>query len=169
MLPSQRAHNTMAVAPAVRTDLRLLEELYDAAQHASTARAMELLREGLDLIEGQPFDGPDFEWAHHTELLVAHATRLIENIAEHLVELATNAGRGDLARHAITQGLRALPGNEVLYRARMPVEHDDGNLAGVRTAYEELASSLADIDTEPSPATVDLYRQLRSRPGRHAS
>ncbi len=169
MLPSQRAHNTLAVAPGVRTDLQLLQDLYDSAQHASAVQAMELLQQGLDLIEGQPFDGPDFEWAHHTELLVAQATRLIENATEHLVELATGAGRTDLARHAITQGLRALPGNEVLYRARMTVEHDDGNLAGVRAAYEELVSYLADIDAEPSQATINLYRQLRPRPGRHAS
>jgi DNA-binding SARP family transcriptional activator len=169
MPASQRAHNTLAVAPGVRTDLQLLQDLYNRAQHAPSTRAMELLQRGLDLIEGQPFDGPDFEWAHHTELLVAHATRLTESATEHLVELATSAGRIDLARHAITQGLRALPGNEVLYRARMTVEHDDGNLAAVRSAYEELVSFLTDIDAEPSQATISLYRQLRPQPGRHAS
>jgi DNA-binding SARP family transcriptional activator len=169
MPASQRAHNTLALAPGVRTDLQVMQDLYERAEHASSAHAIELLQQGLDLIEGQPFDGADFEWAHHTELLVAQATRLIEGAAERLVELALDAGRIDLARHAITQGLRALPGNEVLYRARMNVEHGDGNLAAVRSAYDELVSFLADIDADPSQSTIDLYRNLRPHRGRHAS
>jgi hypothetical protein len=169
MPPSQRAHNTLTVAPEVRTDLQVLEDLYHAAQHASSTQAIDLLRRGLDLIEGQPFDSPDSEWAHHTELLVAQGNRLIEDATELLLDLATTAGRADLARHAITQGLRALPGNEPLYRGRMTLEHDQGNLAAVHTAYTELETYLTDIDTEPSPATIDLYRTLLRQPGRRAS
>jgi DNA-binding SARP family transcriptional activator len=169
MLPSERAHHMLALAPGVRTDLQRLHDLYEHAQAAPSNRAMDLLRQAVDLIEGQPFDGADYEWAHHTELLVADATKLIENVVEHLVGLATAAGRTDLARHAITQGLRALPGNEVLYRARMRVEYDAGNLASVRAAYTELESFLSDIDAEPTQLTVDLYRSLRIKHGRHAS
>jgi hypothetical protein len=89
MPKSRRDHNTLEVDPRVRTDLQLLHDFYDHARDASSGRAIELLTEGLGLIEGQPFDGPDYEWAHHSELLVADATKLIEDAALQLVDLAT--------------------------------------------------------------------------------
>ncbi len=47
-------------------------------------------------------------------------------------------------REAIVRGLRGLPGNEVLYRTRMRIEHQARNLAAVRNAYTELLSFLDD-------------------------
>jgi hypothetical protein len=46
----------------------------------------------------------------------------------------------------------------------MHVEHRGGNLPGVSAAYEELVTSLADLETEPSPSTAlyqDLVRPIR--------
>jgi hypothetical protein len=53
-----------------------------------------------------------------------------------------------------------LPGNEVLYRCRLRVEHHGGNLAGVNAAYDELVTYLADLEAEPSARTTALYREL---------
>ncbi|HRE00955.1 MAG TPA: hypothetical protein PLV68_06620, partial [Ilumatobacteraceae bacterium] len=66
----------------------------------------------------------------------------------------------DLAREAVAQGLRGLPGDEVLYRLRMKIEHHAGNLTGVSSAYDELLSHLADFEADPSPSTVELRREL---------
>ena len=77
-----------------------------------------------------------------------------------LVDLALEAGNLDLARYAALQGLRGLPGNEVLYRARMRIEDAAGNATAVRVAYNELRAYLDDLESEPSPDTRSLYGQL---------
>ena len=80
--------------------------------------------------------------------------------AARLADLALASGQVDVARDGLTRGLRGLPGNEELYRSRLRVEHRAGNLAGVRAAYDELVTYLADLETEPSPATTALYHDL---------
>ena len=59
-----------------------------------------------------------------------------------MVKLALELGDPASARQAICQGLRALPGNEPIYRARMQIEHALGNIDGVNSAMRELASVL---------------------------
>ena len=62
-----------------------------------------------------------------------------------------------------------LPGNELLYRARMRIEAHAGNHAGVRSVYAELVSVLQDLgggphdSGDPSPATRQLFEQLVER------
>ncbi|MGE3836041.1 MAG: BTAD domain-containing putative transcriptional regulator, partial [Acidimicrobiia bacterium] len=90
----------------------------------------------------------------------------IEQTTEQLVDLALEAGLIDVARDAVVRGLRGLPGNEELYRCRLRVEHRAGNLAGVAAAYEELVTYLADLETEPSPATAALFHDLVRPVGR---
>src|SRR5690606_33466097 len=83
------------------------------------------------------------------------------------VEIAMNLGDLVAARHAVTQGLRALPMNEPLYRARMRIESAGGNPAGVHQALGELTTAL-DIaldgdgggDLTPEPETLRLAKEL---------
>lgn len=74
---------------------------------------------------------------------------------------------GDLvaARHAVTQGLRALPMNEPLYSARMRIESASGNPDGVRQALGELTTALdiavpGHADLAPEPETLRLAQAL---------
>ena len=160
VMPSaDRARSTLRVAAGVATDVAVLRSLVVRARQAPSSQAIELLREGLALVEGQPFDAAGYDWAHRDQD-VAEASALIEHAAVQLVDLALDSGRIDVARDAILRGLRGLPGNEELYRCRMRVEHHSGNLAGVSAAYEELVTYLADLETEPSPSTTALYREL---------
>jgi hypothetical protein len=85
---------------------------------------------------------------------------MIEQATEQLVNFALDVDEIDIAREAIAQGLRGLPGDEILYRLRMKVEHHAGNLTGVSSAYEELLRHLADFDADPSPSTLELRREL---------
>jgi nucleoid-associated protein YgaU len=163
MPPADRSRNTLRLSDLVTTDLALLRTLYERALSAPSARAIELLGKALALVEGEPFDAAGYDWAHHDHQYVAEASGLIEQAVGHLVELATQAGELDVAREALVRGLRGLPGNEVLYRARMRLEHDAGNLAGVKTAWDELVAYLDDLYTEPSDATEALYRELVAR------
>lgn len=160
VMPSaDRARGTLRVAPNVVTDLSLLHRLVERAQQAPSSEAIGLLREGLDLVVGPPFDAAGYDWAHRDQD-VAEACTLIEHATERLVELALDTDLVDVARDAIVRGLRGLPGNEELYRGRMRVEHRCGNLPGVSGAYDELVTYLADLETEPSPSTTALYEDL---------
>ena len=88
------------------------------------------------------------------------------------VELALAADDVVTARAAVAQALIGLPGNELLYRARMRIEAHAGNRAGVRSVYAELVSVLEEMGgdvaeaADPSPATKQLFEQLVDS-GRH--
>jgi len=159
MPPADRDKGTLRVSPGVSTDLALLAGLLSRADTAPSSEAIGLLRDGLELVTGPPFDAAGYDWAHRDQD-VAQASALIERSAQTLVDLALDAGLVDVARDAVTRGVRGLPGNEQLYRCRMRVEHHAGNLAGVSAAYDELVAYLADLETEPSPATTALYQDL---------
>jgi nucleoid-associated protein YgaU len=162
--PMSRPDYTMTLSAEVWTDYALLKARYDRALTEPSSIATVLLRDGLDLIDGPPFAADGYDWAHLAQY-VADAEALIERAAEALIDLALTAGDTDLARHAALQGLRGLPGNEVLYRSRLRIEHQAGNQTAIRTTYNELLNHLNDLDTEPSEPTSTLYRQL-IQPGR---
>ena len=162
VMPSaDRAQGTLSLADGVVTDLGLLRRAVREAEVSSSARARELLRDALGMVHGPPFDGPGYDWAYSAQL-VHEASMLIEAAAEHLVDLALEQGDLDGARAAITHGLRGLPGNELLYRLRMRTEAAAANVAGVKAAYDELTTYLADFDAEPSDETRDLRDRLLS-------
>lgn len=162
MPAADRAHGTLRLHPRVTTDLDLLRRAVAAADEMSSTEAMSALREALSMVEGPPFDAVGYDWAHRDQD-VAEAARVIERAVDRLVALALEAGQHDLARHAISRGLRGLPGDEHLYRLRMRLEAHAGNTRGLVGAYEELCVYLADLEVEPSPATTALYNELRSQ------
>ena len=149
----------------VMTDLQLFEVLAARASSTSSGEALELLTEALNMIAGEPYDDIGCEWAFDSQLTFK-AAQAIESTALRAVELALTADDPAVARSAISQALLAMPGNEVLYRARMRVEAHLGNRAGVRDVYAELRAVLADLGSDcgdggdPSPATRRLYEQL---------
>lgn len=70
------------------------------------------------------------------------------------------AGDVEEARRAVIQGLRALPGNEPLYRERIRIEEAAGNTKAARSALMELIYYLEDLGTEPSTGTIAQYGHL---------
>ncbi len=162
MPAADRSHGTLRLHSRVSTDLDLLRRAVTAADETSSTEAMASLRDALALVEGPPFDAVGYDWAHRDQD-VAEAARVIEQAVDRLVALALEAGQHDLARHAISRGLRGLPGDEHIYRLRMRLEAHAGNTRGLVGAYEELCVYLADLEAEPSPATTALYNELRSQ------
>jgi hypothetical protein len=150
----------VTIADGVVTDLAILRAAVEQAASASSAEAITLLRKGLDLVEGPPFDGDGYDWAFYTYQYVAEAATLIENAALHMVELVSANDDLATARWAMRQALCALPGNEHIYRARMTLEFEAGNLLAVAAAYQEVVRYNHDLDDEPSEATTDLYNRL---------
>lgn len=164
LLPRPHGTREVALADDVTTDMHLLEAAIGRAESASSGRAIDLLRKGLAYVEGVPFDDPSFDWAHDRQHH-AHASTLIETAALRLIDLALEDGDIDTARVAYRQGLRGLPLNEPLYRARMRTEAAAANPVGVREAYNDLVRALADLDDalgayEPDDETRRLYERL---------
>lgn len=159
MPAADRTRGTLRLDPRVTTDLALLRQAIDRADSASSVEAVRLLRDGLGLVEGPPFDGAGYDWAHRDQD-VAEAAGLIEQAVDRLVALAVDAGQVDVAREGVIRGLRGLPGTESLYRTRMRIEATAGNHAGIAAAYDELTVYLADLETEPSPATNACFHEL---------
>lgn len=168
--PANQSQRTYALHPDTTTDVDLLQRAYRrAATCPDDGDALNGLDRALGLVEGRPFGAAGFEWAFREGQFGATASQLIEDASLHVARRATESGDFDMARRAIRRGLHGLPGNEVLYRARMQLEADAGNTAGVQQAYKELVQQLLDFDEQPSEETVELRAALRRRDADQAS
>jgi hypothetical protein len=152
-------NGTMRLADGVKTDHQLFEALTTRAGDVASSQARPLLHQALDLIGGPPFNADGYEWAH-TSQLVAGVEARIERATLDLVALELDGGQLNDARRAAAQGLRALPGNEVLYRERIRIEELAGNTKGAHAALSELLSYLEDLGTEPSTVTLTEFGHL---------
>lgn len=159
--PIAKTDSTVRLEGVVVTDLQLLQDFVERSKGESSGEAMQLLRAGLDLVEGPPFDGPMFEWAYTLQLHSA-ALALIREAVLALVDLALDSGDFKLARTAVAAGLRSARLSDELYQARMRVEAAAGNPAGVREAYNELVLLLDELDGgyEPHEDTQRLLAEL---------
>lgn len=154
----------VVVSDRVMTDLAILARVHERAEHVSEAEALQLLLHGLDLIHGVPFDSSEYDWSFETQDHAA-ACELVETASLRCIDIAMNLDDLSAARRAVSQGLRALPMNEPLYRARMRIEAASGNPEGVRQALTALTAALNDHGdhdglAEPARETVRVAKTL---------
>lgn len=161
----EQGASTVSLAADVWTDLSVMKAFAARAEEVSSGEAIDLLLRATALIEGTPFNAQGYDWSYEHQFN-AEACETIESVCARLAELALEHGDLSAARSAIGRGLRALPLNEPLYRWRMRAEAQAGNLGGIRAAFAELSTRLADLDsaTAPSTSTELLYDQLLSQP-----
>jgi hypothetical protein len=157
-----RPHNTYSLADGVATDLEIVRAVHQRASAAPTQEAIALLARALDLVAGPPFGASGYEWAGVGQL-TSEAECLIESCVLQVVRRSGEHADNEPVRHAIRCGLRALPGNEALYRERFRVEAAVGNLTGVRTAFRELDDHLRTLGIEPSEESCELVDVLTRR------
>ena len=118
------------------------------------------LRAALVLVRGEPFSGC-FPWWLETPLIETVRAEIVD-VAEMLSDLESRAGDYGSAIRAAWAGLAAELAAEPLWRAVMRAEHANGNLAGVRSAWQRCLEAIADIgpEGEPHQETVGLFREL---------
>jgi DNA-binding SARP family transcriptional activator len=153
------------LSPSVRNDIGRIEA---ALRHsdADLASAMTALREAMALVRGRPFDAPSgYEWAY-SELHVAHAERVVVDVAHRLASLALGAGEWRVALWASEQGLSVAACDESLYQDRMRALHAGGDVRGVDAAMRDLLAAVGAAAPEGAlhSDTVELYEQLRAQP-----
>jgi DNA-binding SARP family transcriptional activator len=148
----------------VRSDADLLRCRVEAARHLPAAEAIDVLRPGVALVRGLPFEGAGYLWPDAegtTSELVVLATSAATSLAQH----ALTEGDVDTVFWATGQGLRVLPGHEELVALRMKAYAVHGDLAGVRMEWELYERTLHSDPWsfgEPSPKLVAIRRQLLS-------
>ena len=151
--------------PSVQTDVDTLVAARSQAEHQATTDATATLADALELVRGRPFDvATGYEWAF-TELHVAHAERVVVDVAHDLAGLALTLGDWRRTLWASDVGLRACPASELLYQDRMRASAAGGDRRGVESAMRDLRRVLATTDSSdvPSRDTVELYEFLHTR------
>jgi hypothetical protein len=148
----------------VVSDVELLEQRVAAARGLDDRGAIEVLRPGVALIHGMPFEGTSYLWPDAegiTSSLVLLATSAAAQLAAHYLAI----GDVDGVFWATGHGLKVLAGHEELIALRMRAHADRGDLAGVRSEWESYERAVQ-ADTwaaaEPSPKLVELRRLLLS-------
>ncbi|MGH9153147.1 MAG: hypothetical protein ACRD03_12275 [Acidimicrobiales bacterium] len=147
----------------VASDAALLEAVYVVARREASEARIEHLASMLGMIRGIPFEGTKGGWQWtftegHAARLASLAADTAHLVAQWLLE------RGDVQRAlwATSQGLRAAPGDEILYRDRMQAHDQAGNRSGVEAVMEELLRTVDDGEPYDSvhPDTVAYYEEL---------
>jgi len=149
----------------VRTDVDALVTARSRAEHQATTDAAATLAQALEVVRGRPFDmATGYEWAF-TELHVAHAERVVLDVAHDLAGLTLTLGDWRRALWATDVGLRACPASELLYQDRMRACAVSGDRRGIESALRDLRRTLAATDSAdvPSRDTVELYERLHAR------
>jgi hypothetical protein len=151
------------VGPHVTTDLARFTDLVSRSRSAvDRNEECGLLRQALDLLRGQPFEGVrGYDWAF-TEGVVVEAEATIADAAHRLARLALDRGDADLATWAAMQGLKSVPGSEPLYRDRMEAAHLIGDPAAVDRIVEELCRYIETLDPldDLHPDTIELWHRI---------
>jgi hypothetical protein len=150
---------------SVQTDVDTLVSARSRAEYQATTDAAATLADALELVRGRPFDvATGYEWAF-TELHVAHAERVVVDVAHDLAGLALTLGDWRRTLWATDVGLRACPASELLYQDRMRACAVGSDRRGVESAMRDLRRTLATTDSSdvPSRDTFELYEHLHTR------
>jgi hypothetical protein len=158
-------HHVGRLDASVQTDVDALVAARSRAKYQATSDAAATLAQALDVVRGRPFDmATGYEWAF-TELHVAHAERVVVDVAHDLVALTLTLGDWRRALWATDVGLGACPASELLYQDRMQACAAAADRRGIESALRDLRRTLASVDSAdvPSRDTVELYERLNAR------
>ena len=144
----------------VETDWQRFQAFTEAAMALPEEKSVEVLKEALALVRGQPFDGAGkgYDWAFD-EVLVAHIEMEVAKAAHLMSARCLTLGRLDEAEWAVRQGLLAGPGDEQVWEDYLAVAAARGGWPALDQAFKE-----AERATGPQPPGTPLfeaYKRLR--------
>ncbi len=153
------------LGPGVGCDWVIFQELARAAQRAGPSEAMDLYRQALELVRGEPFAGvapQTYLWAWTGNMLAYEMSRVIGDAATQLAELALASGDADTASWATRQGLLATPAQLSLFEMEMRAAATRRDVDGLTRSFKALHKAHTSIDPlgEVPAATVARYREL---------
>ena len=165
-LPAAK-NGTYKLGSRYRCDWGRFRAKVAAAETASSAESIELLREALALVRGRPFqDAPaaHLAWAEDSPL-VSDIEVAVADAAEKLGERALQAGDPELAEWAARQGLLVVPVREELHRVRFRAASEAGDRDALNQAHTEAVRAIR-VHIDPSEPlqeeTEHLYQRLKA-------
>ena len=126
--------------------------------------ACELARV-LEVVNGRPFDTKrGYAWVHANGL-ASYAEALLTDAVHALAALHLDHGDVDEALRVTAIGLRASPGNEILYRDLILAHDQVGNTRAVENAMRDLLETLETTDpySDLQPETLAIYERISRR------
>ncbi len=167
LLPPASRTGHYRLSPFVTVDaVRACALLREGVDARTADAAVPLLREGLELVRGEPLAGvlTGYAWwrAEGHERRVADA---VVDGACTLVRAALVSGDVDLARWALSQARKVECYSEALARAAMRVAAASGDARRLHAEWEECRRQMDELDPggTPTERTEQLYALLRAQ------
>ena len=144
------------------SDVDVLRACVNHARRWPEDGGAEVLRHGLGLVRGVPFESSLYIWCDSTGL-ASEAAVLVVRAAQMLAEMCAEAGDIDGVYWATGKGLLAVPGHEDLVAQRMRLHAERQDQSALRAEWQGYCRALANDewgDASPSRMMVELWREL---------
>lgn len=144
------------------SDVDVLRACVNHARRWPEDGGIEVLRHGLGLVRGVPFESSLYIWCDSTGL-ASEAAVLVVRAAHMLAEMCAEVGDLDGVYWATGKGLLAVPGHEDLVAQRMRLHAERQDQSALRTEWQGYCRALANDewgDASPSRMMVELWREL---------
>lgn len=144
------------------SDVDVLRACVNHARRWPEDGGIEVLRHGLGLVRGAPFESSLYIWSDSTGL-ASEAAVLVVRAAQMLAEMCAEVGDLDGVYWATSKGLLAVPGHEDLVAQRMRLHAERQDQSALRTEWQGYCRALANDewgDASPSRMMVELWREL---------
>jgi hypothetical protein len=147
------------------SDVEVLRACVNHARRWPEDGGIEVLRHGLGLVRGVPFESSLYIWCDSTGL-ASEAAVLVVRAAQMLAEMCAELGDLDGVYWATGKGLLAVPGHEDLVAQRMRLHAERQDQSALRTEWQGYCRALANDewgDASPSRMMVELWRELSEK------
>jgi DNA-binding SARP family transcriptional activator/LysM repeat protein len=164
-LPTFTRWESLRLVSGVTTDLACIEAALQSYRNAATDEAVQELTGVLDGVAGRPFDVKrGYAWIHANGL-ASYAEAVVTDAVHALAALCIERGDVDEALRVTTIGLRASPGNEILYRDLIIAHDKAGDTRAIENTMRDLLESLEATDplSDLQPETLALYERVSGR------
>lgn len=144
------------------SDVEVLRACVNHARRWPEDGGIEVLRHGLGLVRGVPFESSPYIWCDSTGL-ASEAAVLVVRVAQMLAEMCAEVSDLDGVYWATGRGLLAVPGHEDLVAQRMRLHAERQDQSALRTEWQGYCRALANDewgDASPSRMMVELWREL---------
>ena len=155
-------NDDLPLHPGIVSDVDILRSCVDHARRWPEDGGVEVLRHGLGLVRGVPFETCLYIWCDSTGL-ATDAAVLVVRAAQMMAEMCTEVGDLDGVYWATAKGLLAVPGHEDLVAQRMRLHGERDDQAALRAEWLGYCRALANDDwgdASPSRKMVELWREL---------
>jgi hypothetical protein len=147
------------------SDVDVLRACVNHARRWPEDGGPEVLRHGLGLVRGVPFESSLYLWSDSTGL-ASEAAVLVVRAAQLLAEMCAEAGDIDGVYWATGKGLLAVPGHEDLVAQRMRLHGERQDQSALRAEWQGYCRAVANDDwgdASPSRMMVELWHELSEK------